>query len=102
MPLTTEYRRCQRRQAVRLSPLARMRCKLRHCRRMASGPNALLAYASALIQIVGITFTIVLAGMGFDTTHLLIIKQIESYLIHLPLHNLTLYLSRRGLEPSHR
>lgn len=68
------------------------------CLRRMTGPSAYLAYASAGVQVIGICFTIFLSSIGLGFTELFVAKQIESYLIHLPMHTLTLHLSRRGLN----
>lgn len=89
---------CTHRQAYRLSLWQRFMHKTAGVRRSLCGPNWMLGYASLVVQVASITFIVVLDAHGFSAAQMMILKSLEKWLIDLPMHNLTLYLSRRGLH----
>lgn len=72
----------------------RRKCVRKSGRGFFKSADAILFYAQVIATLVGSIATIVLAAGGFDPVALLIATKVETVIINVPMHALTLRMSK--------
>lgn len=86
--------RCaHRKHVVRLSPVSK--CRRHIATKCTTNPNVVLAVAHLATQVINVSVNITLAAMGVNPAFIFAIHGVQAYVLGLPIHALTLHLSRR-------